>query len=107
MRISIAVVLLCLASAAGATPRQPTNIAAQQLGAALQILAREHGVQVVYRSELVGAHRTSGATGYLTLEEALAQLLTGTGLTYAWLGERAITIVQSASMQPSNEVPGP
>jgi hypothetical protein len=68
-----------------------------ELGPALQTLARERDVQVVYRSELVGEHRTSGATGNLTFEEALTQLLSGTGLTYRYLAEGAITIVAISS----------
>jgi hypothetical protein len=100
MRISVvtAAIYLSIVAMSGVTEadaaaRQATNIAAQELAPALQTLARERDVQVVYRSELVGEHRTSGATGNLTLEEALTQLLNGTGLTYRYLAERAITIV--------------
>lgn len=80
--------------------RQPTNIAAQELGAALQTLARERDVQIVYRSELVGEHRTGGAKGSLTFEEALTQLLHGTGLTFRYLAEKAITIVPTDDLSP-------
>ena len=98
--MSVAAAAICLplvaisaGTEAAAATRQVTNIAAQGLAPALQILARERDFQVVYRSELVGEHRTSGATGNLTFEEALTQLLNGTGLTYLYLSERAITIV--------------
>jgi hypothetical protein len=98
MRISAVTAAICfsilgIAAGAYAATRQPTNIAAQALGAALQTLARERDVQVVYRSELVGEHRTGGANGNLTFEEALTQLLNGTGLTFRYLAEKAITIV--------------
>lgn len=77
--------------------RQPTNIAAQELASALQLLAKERGVQVVYRSELTADHWTSGVTGNLTFEEALVELLDETGLTYRFLADKAITIVPSPS----------
>jgi iron complex outermembrane recepter protein len=98
MRISVVATAICLsifgiAAGADAATRQPTNIAAQELGAALETLARDRDVQIVYRSELVGEHRTAGANGNLTFEEALTQLLNGTGLTFRYLAERAITIV--------------
>jgi hypothetical protein len=73
--------------------RQPTKISPQALAPALQILAREREIQVVYRSELVEDHRTGGVDGNFTLEEALTRLLSGTGLTYVYLADRAITIV--------------
>jgi len=99
MRISLVAAAIGLSivgisgTKADAATRQATNIAAQELAPALQTLARERDVQVVYRSELVGDHRTSGATGNLTFEEALRQLLDGTGLTYRYLADKAITIV--------------
>jgi len=100
MRIAVVAAAICLCivgisvgTEALPAARQPTNIAAQDLAPALQTLARERDVQVVYRSELVGVHRTRGANGNLTFEEALTQLLNGTGLTYRYLGDRAITIV--------------
>jgi len=91
--ICLSIVGISAGAEADAATRQPTNIAAQELASALQNLARQRDVQVVYRSELVGEHRTSGANGNLTFEEALTQLLNGTGLTYRYLAERAITIV--------------
>jgi hypothetical protein len=93
---------LPMSGAATADARQPTDIAAQDLAPALQILAREHGVQVVYRSELVAAHRTAGASGNLTFEEALVQLLDATGLTYRLLAEKAITIVPAPSVDDAS-----
>lgn len=76
-----------------ASVKRHTAIAAQGLGPALQQLASERDVQFVYRSEIVGNRRTDGASGELTFEEALTQLLEGTGLTYQFLGDRAITII--------------
>jgi iron complex outermembrane recepter protein len=98
MRKSVVAAAICLsilgiAAGADTITRQPTNIAAQELGTALERLARERDVQVVYRSEFVGEHWTGGANGNLTFEEALTQLLNGTGLTFRYLTDKAITIV--------------
>jgi iron complex outermembrane receptor protein len=100
MRITVAVAVACFSIVAAttgkdaeATMRIPTNIAAQGLAPALRTLAKERDVQMVYRAELVGDHQTSGAAGDLTFEEALTQLLNGTGLTYRYLENNAITIV--------------
>ena len=105
VRITVAAALMCLslvgitsASDVQAAIRQPTNIAAQALAPALATLAKDRNVQLVYRSELLENRRTGGAAGDLTFEEALAQLLAGTGLTYRYLDDDAITIVPSASL---------
>ena len=74
--------------------RKPTHIAAQELGTALQLLARERDFQIVYASEVIGHARTEGASGDLTAEEAVEQLLRGTGLSFRHIGDStAITIV--------------
>jgi iron complex outermembrane receptor protein len=104
MRITLAVAVACfslvavtIGKDAEAAVRRQTNIAAQGLAPALKILAKERDVQLVYRAELVGDHQTSGAAGDLTFEEALTQLLSGTGLTYRYLENNAITIVPVTS----------
>lgn len=102
MRVSVWAIAFWLCSVgigaeADAGTRQPTSIGAQELAPALQILTRERGVQVVYRSELVVDCWTAGVNGNLTLDEALTQLLSSTGLTYRYLGAKAITIVPADS----------
>jgi len=57
------------------------------------MLSKERDFQVVFRTDLVGEARTSGAAGDLTLDEALKQLLTGTGLTYRYLDDKTVTIL--------------
>jgi iron complex outermembrane recepter protein len=73
--------------------RKPTAIPPQPLGVALQALAKERGFQVVFVSKEVDSLRTRGARGELTVDEALRQLLEGTGLTYKSLGEDGVSIV--------------
>ena len=100
MRLSVAIVVasvsligLSTADEVQGAIRKHTAIPAQGLGPALQQLAKDRDIQFVYRSEIVGDQQTSGAAGDLTFEEALRKLLDGTGLTYEYLENKAITIV--------------
>src|SRR5579872_5748121 len=110
MRLTVAVVVACfsilgLASAddARASIRKPTNIPAQALSSALQSLAKDRQLQVVYVSEEINTLRTQGAVGELNAEEALKQLLKGTGLTYRYLDEKTVTIVPAGSAMPESQ----
>ena len=100
MRLSVAVaglclsvVGLCVADDVKASIRKPTHIAAESLVVALKQLAHERGFQMVFQSEIVGAAQTHGAVGEFTPDEALKQLLKGTGLSYRYLDERTVTII--------------
>jgi iron complex outermembrane recepter protein len=73
--------------------RREVHIEPQALAPALRTFAKDRGVQLVYRSELVERQRTRGATGDLTVDEALDELLEGTGLRFVYLEESAVTIV--------------
>jgi hypothetical protein len=70
-----------------------TNIPAQGLGPALELLAREFDVQIVFVSEDINHLHTQGAIGKFTPEQALKQLLIGTGRTFKYLDEKTVTIV--------------
>ena len=111
MRVTVATAVACLglvgvtcANDVKAAIRQPTSIAAQELAPALRMLAKDRDIQLVYRSDLVKNQHTSGAAGDLTFEEALTQLLRGTGLTFKYLESNAITLipVQSEQSAPSS-----
>ena len=97
------VVGLSVANDVHASIKQATNIPAQPLAPALQSLAKDRDFQIVYVSEEIGDRRTAGAVGEFTPEEALKQLLRGTGLTYKYLDEKTVTIVTptAASAAPS------
>ncbi|MGH8318326.1 MAG: TonB-dependent receptor domain-containing protein [Steroidobacteraceae bacterium] len=76
-----------------ATKPQSTNLPAQTLRIALQTLAKERGLQIVYRADLVKGVKTPGVHGNWTTEQTLDRLLQGTGLTYVYLDRRAVTII--------------
>lgn len=103
MRVTVAAAVACLGLVgitlgkdAEATIRKTTNIEPQALAPALRALAKQRDVQLVYRSDLVNARQTAGAAGELTLEEALTELLNGTGLTFQYLDDNAITVIPAA-----------
>ena len=114
MRTAVAAALSCLilvgtcaADAARASIKKQTSIPAQELSAALQAFARDWHVQVVFASEDVSARRSGGASGELTTDEALKQLLRDTGLTYRYLDDKTVTVVPIAAVDASatSEVP--
>ncbi len=112
--ISVCIVGLAAAQGVNAAIRKDTYIPAGGLGPALQTLAKEYGFQVLYRTEIVGSLRTAGAVGQFTPDEALKQVLNGTGLTYRYLDEKTITITPMAATTggsgeialPSRDSPG-
>ncbi|HEX3397651.1 MAG TPA: TonB-dependent receptor [Steroidobacteraceae bacterium] len=91
--VCISSVDLSLADSAGASNHAPTHIAAQALGPALKQLAQSRGLQVLYLSKTVRDVRTNGADGDITANEALEQLLTGTGLTFRYLDQNTVTVI--------------
>jgi iron complex outermembrane receptor protein len=102
MRLSVGVALCGLCSLSFATDpahasiRKDTNIPTEELGSALQTLAKDYDFQVLYRTEIVKDLKTRGAVGSLTADEALTQVLSGTGLIYKYLDGQTVTIVPTA-----------
>ena len=76
----------------GNTLRQ-THVLPQDLGTALEALAKDFDFQILYPTEMVKNLKSKGATGSLTAEEALVKVLEGTGLTYDYLDKKAVAIL--------------
>src|SRR5688572_4680284 len=70
------------------------SIEPQPLGSALQDLAKQSGVQIIFLSKAVEGRRAPALNGTYTPEEAVAVLLEGSGLTYHALNERAIEVAE-------------
>jgi len=80
------------------------SIPAQELGTALQELAKQSGVQIVFFSKVVEGHQAPALNGKFTPEAAVAALLNGTGLTYHVLNSRAIEVAAAAAA-PADATP--
>jgi iron complex outermembrane recepter protein len=72
-------------------------IRSQPLAAALQELARQSGVQIIFFSTITDGHAAPAVSGHVTLDHALHRLLAGTGLTYRHLGANMIEIRPSST----------
>lgn len=105
--LSLSLLGVCSGGESWAAIRYPTHVAAQGLGPALELLAREHGFQVLYRTEIVRGVRAHPLDGDLSTDQALRELLSGTGLSYRYLGARAITIVPAALASPYRDQQAP
>lgn len=112
--LAFSLVGLSIADESHASIKKPTHIPPQPLGSALQSLAKDRGFQVVYESAEINPLRTQGAVGELTSEEALTQLLSGTGFTYKFYDDNAVSILpvnaktppQARADSASSEAPG-
>lgn len=68
------------------------NIPPQELSTALAALAEQANVQVLYASELAGGRMTKGVVGTMLPEEAVRQVLEGTGLQHVFTNARTVTL---------------
>lgn len=76
-------------------PRQYT-ITAGQLGDALNQLAAQSHMQIVYAPELVQGKTASAVNGRLTWRQVLEKLLAGTGLEWRIVGHNLVAIRKTA-----------
>jgi hypothetical protein len=81
----------------------------QPLGASLQELAKQSGIQIIFFSKVVEGHEAPALNGTFTPEAALDKLLAGTDLTYHSLNERTIEVAvrPPATSVPWTPLPGP
>jgi len=83
-------------------------IDAGSLEAALNQLARQSQVQIVFRPELVAGKRVPALSGELTWRQALARLLDGSGLDHRQVADKTIVIQASEpSAAPAARPPAP
>lgn len=102
----IALVLLlfaarfCHSQVTASVPRKEFHIPAQPLASALSAYTRESGIDVLYGSSLPKDVSSSAVEGTMFPSEALAQLLTGTGLTFRLTGPHTAQL-EEAPKSPS------
>lgn len=117
--LACAVLLGCASLLAGVTQaadsvssaqQQPLsfNIPAQPLDDALAAYGIASGVQVLYGAPLTQGLQSTAVNGSYSPEQALARLLSGTGLAYQFTAARSVTLAarqQSAADQPLEIAP--
>lgn len=97
---AVSLSLVGLGSARAATAaavRVDTNIPPQNLSSALKQFAQFRDMQVLYFSASVKELKSNGATGDLTASETLDRILSGTGLTYRYVDENAVTLLPASA----------
>lgn len=93
---------------ADVSTRKPTHIPAQKLASALRTLAHDRQFYVLFAAQDIAGLQTQGVIGELTSQEALEQLLSGTGLTYRFVDDKTVNILPiRAEARLLNEVPPP
>lgn len=95
--VLLGMLLMSLACAApDASPRYGLSIhAGQALEEALQELARQTGIQVVFFSKITAGRSAPELSGEYTLTAALTRLLEGTGLTFRQVNEHTVEVRQA------------
>ena len=101
-RQQICAVLFCMLSmslacaAPDASPRYGLSIrAGVALDVALQELARQTGIQIVYFSTITAGHSAPGLSGEYTFAAALTRLLEGSDLSFRQINERTVEVRQA------------
>lgn len=105
-RILFLSIALALQSAAVTATAQESRVAseaipAQPLDRALNDLSRQTGLQFVYNAQQAGNPRTRAMPAGLAPQQALEQLLDGTGLRYRYLNDTTVTIEARTDAAPS------
>ena len=101
MRALVLLLLLAAGRAAQAeSPLLPLNLPAQDLEHALQAYSRATGMAVLVDRELTRGRRSIAVRGRFTAQEALAMLLTGSGLMARYARSDAFTLQLPEVRQP-------
>lgn len=74
------------------------NIPPQELSTALNTFAEQTNLQILYASDLPSGLTTKGAMGTVTPQEAVRQLLEGTGLQYTFTDAKTVTLRTAAPL---------
>ncbi len=93
--------VICLAFAATAAHAEEAafdfNIPAQPVRQVLDALGKQAGLAFVYADQSVQGVNSTGVAGHLTLREAVARALAGTGLAFQFTAEKTVAIRPAAA----------
>lgn len=98
--VGLSIAGLSLGADAPAMQRKPVNIPAEDLQLALQALGQQRGLHIIFTSEDVTDLQAHSVAGNLTSDQALGQLLSGTGLTYQHLDPQTVSILPAEPEAP-------
>ncbi len=84
-------------AAAQAARTHSFAIASQPLNAALRALADQTGVQIAYATSVAAGTTAPAVSGIMSTEDALAQLLSGSGLRYSFTNANTVTILEAGA----------
>ena len=109
--------LLSSVEASAQQKKDQTLIEAQPLGTALQVLAEEYDLQVLFETAVVANYTAQAIPQGTSCDAALGDLLSGTDLTYEFVNERTVAIRegeekavfgdQRGDSDPKNSSPAP
>nr|WP_237351638.1 TonB-dependent siderophore receptor [Rhizobium sp. ACO-34A] len=80
------------------------DIPAGPLSTALNRLAAQSGLHIGFESSVVEGTTTAGLKGQYSAEDALGNLLTGTGLTYRFTNPKTVTVSAAAASDSTNNL---
>jgi len=88
-------------------PSYDLKIDRQPLASALQALARQSGIQIIFFSKVTDGRESPAVQGHLTIDAALLRMLGGTHLTYRRLKPKLIEIREPATAGEVSRADGP
>ena len=80
------------------------GIPSQDLNSAILKFADRANIQVFYDADKLTGLRSSAVSGSLTVEQALTQLLAGTGFGYRFTGAKTLTLEKTATQQKAEPI---
>jgi hypothetical protein len=108
-RLTIATSLACVFLFGGTRLAQAVytlHIDSQPLDSALQELARQTGLQILFFSDITEGRRSVALNGRYTLETAMATLLSDSNLTYRLINAKTIQVVPMRAGRADRQAEG-
>jgi len=87
---------LCSSAVLAEAQTYNVDIPAQPLSSALEALAQQTGIKPFYSDSLVAGKIARAVSGRLTAEQALSRLLSGSGSSHRFNGDKAVAITADA-----------
>ncbi|WP_020168267.1 MULTISPECIES: TonB-dependent receptor [Methylotenera] len=103
LRIPTLIAYMCLALSAQAEPKSAVEIQSKPLDKALNSLAKQTGVQILFASEITANQKSTALKGNLSAKQALTQLLEGTNLIATEQANGTFIIVKAPEIKAETE----